>query len=47
MIGKSPFGEWEPALPNTAEMKSRFKDEGIEDILFVITYSGRTPAWPA
>lgn len=47
MIGKSPFGKWELALPNTDEMKKRFKNEEIEDILFVITYSGRTPEWPA
>ena len=46
MIGKPPIGEWELALPNTEEMKNRFKNEEIEDILFVITYSGRTPAWP-
>jgi len=47
MIGKSPVGEWELALPNTEEMKKRFKDEEIEDILFVITCKGETPAWPA
>jgi hypothetical protein len=47
MIGKVPFGKWELALPNTEEMKNRFKKEEIEDILFVITYSGRTPEWPA
>jgi hypothetical protein len=47
MIGKSSVGEWELALPNTQEMKNRFKNEEIEDILFVITYSGRTPEWPA
>jgi|LGOV01.1.fsa_nt_gb hypothetical protein len=47
MIGKSPGGEWELALPNNAEMKNRFKNEEVEDILFVITYSGRTPEWPA
>ena len=47
MIGKSPFGEWELALPNTQEAKSWFQNEQIQDILFVITYSGRTPAWPA
>jgi hypothetical protein len=47
MIGKAPFGEWELALPNTVEMKNRFKKEEIEDILFVITYSGRTPEWPS
>lgn len=44
--GKLPIGEWELALPNTEEIKSRFKNGEIEDILFVITYSGRTPAWP-
>ncbi|UCF04151.1 MAG: hypothetical protein JSV33_09360, partial [bacterium] len=46
MIGKSPVGEWELALPNTEEMKNRFKEEEIEDILFVITYQGNTPEWP-
>jgi hypothetical protein len=45
--GKAPSGEWELALPNTEEMKSRFRNEQIEDILFVITYSGRAPEWPA
>jgi hypothetical protein len=46
MIGKQPFGEWELALPDADEMRKRFKEEKIEDILFVITYSSRTPAWP-
>lgn len=46
-MGKSPFGERRLALPNTGEMKNRFKNEEIQDILFVITYSGRTPYWPA
>lgn len=46
MIGKSPVGEWELALPNTADIRKRFKNEEIEDILFVITYAGRTPEWP-
>jgi hypothetical protein len=47
IIGKDPAGDWELALPNTVEMKNRFKNEEIEDIFFVITYSGRTPDWPA
>lgn len=47
LIGKSPVGAWELTLPNTAEMKNRFKDEEIDDILLVVTYAGRTPAWPA
>ena len=46
MLGKVPVGEWELALPDNSEMKNRFKEEQIEDILFVITYSGRTPPWP-
>jgi hypothetical protein len=46
MIGKRPIGEWELVLPNTEEMQSRFHNEQIGDILFVITYTGRTPAWP-
>ncbi len=47
MIGKAPVGEWELELPNTIDVKGWFKDEKIEDILLVITYGGRTPAWPA
>jgi hypothetical protein len=46
MIGKSPIGEWELALPNTEEIRNRFKNDEIDDILSVITYSGRTPDWP-
>ncbi|MCB9102284.1 MAG: hypothetical protein H6632_22290 [Anaerolineales bacterium] len=47
MLGKLPIGEWELALPNTPEMRKRFKDDEIEDILLVITYRGRTPEWPS
>ena len=47
LIGKLPIGAWELTLPNTEEMKNRFKNEEIDDILLVLTYAGRTPAWPA
>lgn len=47
MIGQSPTGTWELALPNTEVMRNRFQNEEIEDILFVITYQGQTPEWPA
>ena len=47
MVGRSPFGTWELALPNTVGMKNRFKNEEIEDILFVVTYRGETPPWPS
>ena len=46
MIGKSPVAEWELALPDTAEVKNRFANQEVEDILFVITYRARTPDWP-
>jgi hypothetical protein len=47
IIGKAPVGKWALTLPNTEEMKNRFKNEEIDDILLVLTYAGRTPAWPA
>jgi hypothetical protein len=48
MIGKSPIGKWELALPAGESIKKLFgkgKDgkEQIADVLFVITYSGETP----
>jgi hypothetical protein len=41
---KSPSGKWVLELPK--EANAYFQNEAIEDILFIITYSGRTPAWP-
>jgi hypothetical protein len=46
MIGRSPFGRWELALPDTAEVRGLFASKAISDIVFVLTTSGRTPAWP-
>jgi Tc toxin complex TcA C-terminal TcB-binding domain len=46
MIGKSPFGEWELSFPDTLQMRELFAKEQFEDILLVITYKGRSPAWP-
>ena len=46
MIGKAPVGQWELALPDIPEIRNLFKAEEIEDILFVLTYTGRTPEWP-
>jgi hypothetical protein len=52
MIGKAPAGEWELSFNfddplKDKEIRNRFKNEEIWDILLVITYGGRTPAWPA
>ncbi len=48
-----PFGTWTLSLlddlisvPDLTPAKA-FKEEKIEDILFVITYSGQTSEWPA
>jgi hypothetical protein len=52
MQDKQPNGKWKlKMLPNaTAEdvkkTKAWFTEEQIEDILFVITFSGEIPAWP-
>jgi hypothetical protein len=46
MTGKASVGEWELALPDTEDVRNYFKNEEIEDILLVITYSGELPAWP-
>jgi hypothetical protein len=46
MLGQAPFGTWELAFSNTTEVRSLFESEAISDIVFVITASGRTPAWP-
>lgn len=43
---RAPFGKWELVLPDTAETRSLFQRDLIDDILFVITYSGDTPEWP-
>lgn len=47
VLGKSPVGEWELAFPDTQEMRDRFKNGEIEDILFVLTFSATTPEWPS
>jgi hypothetical protein len=50
MIGKSPFGEWSLALTDKLadgrEVSQLFADESLTDIIMVVTYSGRYPAWP-
>jgi hypothetical protein len=46
MIGKPPFGEWELALPKTDDLRGHFNNDDIQDMLLVITYTGRTPEWP-
>jgi hypothetical protein len=44
--GLAPFGEWELTLPNTPAVRDLLEREEIEDIVFVLTHSGRLPDWP-
>jgi hypothetical protein len=55
MIGKAPVGQWELRLPDSAGVRELLSiappDEQksvdrVAELLLVITYSGRTPAWP-
>ncbi len=46
MIGRTPFGKWQLTFLDKPEVRNLFVNEAIEDILFVITTSGRAPAWP-
>lgn len=45
LLGESPIGDWTFNFPNTPEFISLFEDEKINDILFIVSYSGDTPAW--
>jgi hypothetical protein len=42
---RSVAGDWELSLPNTSEIRNRFKNKEITEILFVISYRGHTPEW--
>jgi hypothetical protein len=47
MQARAPVGEWELSLPNSDEMRERFVNDQITDIVLVVTYAGRTPMWPS
>jgi hypothetical protein len=47
MLGQPPFGVWELDLSGDQDVRGHFQNDEIADILFVVTYSGRRPAWPA
>jgi hypothetical protein len=53
MQGREPVGQWELNLlppgasqADSDKIKGWFKNGDIEDILFLITFSGTTPKWP-
>jgi hypothetical protein len=47
LAGRKPFGVWELSLPNTHATRTLFREERVQDILLVVSYSGEVPAWSA
>jgi len=45
LTGVAPIGEWELVL--SEDMRHRFANGEIDDMLFAITYHGRLPEWPS
>jgi hypothetical protein len=51
MVGRSPVGNWTLVLPDNPDTSSGpgtrtlFQTGAIQDILLVITYTGKLPAW--
>lgn len=41
-----PVGQWSLTLPGSEEVKRRFTDGDVTDILLIVTYDGRLPEWP-
>lgn len=46
LLGESPAGEWTFVFEDTPAFRAHFSEQRITDILFVLSYSGDTPAWP-
>ncbi|WP_405598138.1 neuraminidase-like domain-containing protein [Streptomyces sp. NBC_00081] len=44
--GKKPVGEWELSLPDTEAVRARFASGDLDDVLLVVSYTGRPPDWP-
>lgn len=45
-LDRSPFGEWTLSFPEPVAVGDLLAEEVISDIVLVLGYSGRTPAWP-
>ena len=40
LIGRSPVGAWQLTLPDTEEMRSRFRNEEVDDLLLILDLRG-------
>ncbi len=45
-IGKSPVGQWTFVISNGDKVKNYIQNNQLEDMLFLVSYSGDTPEWP-
>lgn len=45
LVGISPVGSWRIAIDSSADQL--FEDGLIDDVLFLISWNGQSPAWPA
>jgi hypothetical protein len=46
LVGRRPAGRWSFSLPDTDAVREWLDADGLGDVLLVLTYGGRTPAWP-
>ncbi|HEX6045640.1 MAG TPA: neuraminidase-like domain-containing protein [Pyrinomonadaceae bacterium] len=46
-VGIEPFGKWTLDLSRDTELQSQLAADKVRDMLFVLSYTGRTPAWPS
>jgi hypothetical protein len=47
ITGKSPSGRWQLQLPDGEDIRDWIAAAQLTDVLLVVSYRGRTPAWPA
>jgi hypothetical protein len=45
-VGMEPFGKWTLDLSRDPALQSLIAADKVRDILFVVSYTGQTPAWP-
>jgi hypothetical protein len=46
MVGLAPIGTWQLSLPDTPEVRARFTEGRIADVVFAISVAGTASAWP-
>jgi len=47
LLGRGPVGRWQVSLPDRDDVREWIATDAFADIVLVLSYGGRTPAWPA